>query len=217
MTEKPEVPLTAGIALTEGELLLTAVVGKRIPRRAWSSVNEMSHLVAEAERVVLAARSQAESLRRRAYTQGRALGVAQGQAEAAGYIVDAQRQARELIDASEQRIIGLAVSIVQHIAPELNQNGELVAALAAQALSAVHEERHLQVNVSRGAERATKTLLERWQQMHPEVESVQVSVDPELEPFACVVESELGRIEVRLSEQLEAVHERLVAAAEAGT
>jgi type III secretion protein L len=217
MTEEPEVPPTASIALTDCEPLLTAVAGKRIPRRAWSSVNEMNHLVTEAGRIVEAARSQVELLRRRAYTEGRALGVAQGQAEAVRHIVDAQRQARELIDASEQRIIALVVSIVEQIAPQLNKDGELVAALAAKALSAILEERQLRVNVSAGAEYATKTLLERWQQTHPEVESVQVSVDPQLEPFACVVESELGRIEVRLSEQLEAVRARLVAAAEAGT
>ena len=206
----PENPMT-GIALSDCESVLIAVEGQRIPRRAWSSVDEMSRILSEAGRVLENARRQAELLRRRAYNEGRAAGLAWAQAQAVSEVLEVQRQAREFMDYSGQRIIALAVSIVTHIAPRLGQ-GELVAALAAEALNAVHEERHLSIHVSTGAEPATRAMLEKWQLGHPEVETVQVLADPHLEPFACVVESELGRIEVGLSAQLETVREGLVAA-----
>ena len=60
---------------------------------------------------------------------------------------------------------------------------------------------------------ATAAMLDRWRNQHPQVETAQVSVDPHLEPFTCVVESELGRIEAGLPAQLEAVRDRLSAAA----
>lgn len=201
-----------GIALTDCEPVLMAVAGQRIPRQAWSSVDEMSQILGKAGRVLENARRQAELLRRRAFNEGRAAGIARAQAQAVREVLEVQRQAREFMDSSEERIIALAVSIVTHIAPRLGQ-GELVAALAAEALSDVHEERHLSVHVSTGAEQATRAMLEKWQQGHPEVETVQVLADPHLEPFACVVESELGRIEVGLPAQLETVREGLIAAA----
>jgi flagellar biosynthesis/type III secretory pathway protein FliH len=53
-------------------------------------------------------------------------------------------------------------------------------------------------------------MLAQWQQAHPEA-IVQVLVDPELEPFGCVIESEQGRIELGLQRRLEAIKAELSA------
>lgn len=201
MTEKKE----TGVALTDAQLLLTAVSGQRIPRRAWSGVNDLGQLITEA-------RAMAEDTRQRAQAEGYAQGVERGQAEAMRYVAEAQQQAREFIAASEARIIALVVSIVERIAPQLNRDGELVAAMAAQALDAVEEEQYLRVNVGAGSEQAAQAMLEQWRQAHPAVKGAQVAVDPNLGPYDCVIESELGRIEVHLAEQLEAVRKILLAA-----
>jgi type III secretion protein L len=201
-----------GIALTDADLVLSAVAGQRIPRRAWSSVEDLGKLITEARQILENARQQAQSLRRQAQTEGHARGVELGQAEAMRYVLEAQQQAREFIAASEARIVALVVSVVQHIAPQLNKEGELVAAMAARALETVTEEQYLRINVSAIAERAARTMLEQWRQEHPSIKSAQVAVDPELGPYACVIESELGHIEVRLAEQLEAVREGLLSA-----
>jgi type III secretion protein L len=204
--------LTTTIALTDSERLLTAVAGQRIPRHAWAQVSEMSGLLGEAGRVLQTAKRQAELLQRRAYFDGRAAGVAHAQSEAIKHVLDAQKQARELVAASELRIVELAVSIVARIVPRLDQ-GELVAALAAEGLAAIREERHICVRVSSAAEKSTREMLDRWQAAHPEIETVELVTDPLLDPMACVVETELGRIEVGLSAQLEAVRTTLAAVA----
>ena len=200
------------IAIADSEPILTAVAGQRIPRRAWGDVTQLNNLLSEASRILQSAKRQAELLQRRAYFDGRAAGLAHAQSEAIKHVLEAQRQARELVAASELRIVELAVSIVARIAPRLDQ-GELVAALAAEGLAAIQEERHVCVRISSAAEKATRAMLDRWQLAHPEVETIDMVIDPSLDPMACVIETELGRIEVGLPVQLEAVRTALNAVA----
>jgi type III secretion protein L len=203
--------LTA-IAITESEPILTAIAGQRIPRRAWAEVNQLNNLLSEAARILQSAKRQAELLQRRAYFDGRAAGLAHAQSEAVKHVLEAQKQARDLVAASELRIVELAVSIVARIAPRLGQ-GELVAALAAEGLAAIQEERHVCVRISSAAEKATRAMLDRWQLAHPEVETIDMVIDPSLDPMVCVIETELGRIEVGLPVQLETVRTALNAVA----
>jgi type III secretion protein L len=199
------------IALADSQPILTAVAGQRIPRHAWANVNEMSGLINEAGRILQTAKRQAELLQRRAYYDGRAAGAAQAQAEAIKHVLDAQRQVRELINASEARIVELAVSIVAHIAPRLDQ-GELIAALAAKGMAALCEERHVCIRFGQAAEKSMRSMLDKWQTAHPEFGSVELLVDPQLDPLTCVIETELGRIEVGLAAQLEGVRSGLLTA-----
>ena len=192
------------IAITDSEAILTAVAGQRIPRRAWGDVTQLSHVLTEADRTLQSAKRQAELLQRRAYFDGRAAGLVNAQSEAVKHIVEAQRQARDLLAGSQARIVDLAVSIVARIAPSLDQS-ELVTALATQGLAALREERRVTVRIGNTAEKAVRAMLDRWQLEHPEVETVDMVIDPSMEPMACVVETELGRIELGLPVQLEAI------------
>ena len=192
------------IAITDSEAILTAVAGQRIPRRAWGDVTQLSHVLTEADSALQSARRQAELLQRRAYFDGKAAGLANAQAEAIKHILDAQRQARELVTQSQTRIVGLAVSLVARVAPGLDQ-GELVTALATRGLAAIQDERRVTVRIGSSAEKAVRTMLDRWQLEHPEVESVDMVIDPALDPMGCRIETELGRIDVGLPVQLEAL------------
>ena len=192
------------IAITDSGPILKAVAGQRIPRRAWGEVTQLNSLLSEAERILASAKKQSELLQRRAYFDGRAAGLANAQSEAVKHIIEAQKQARELIEASELRIVELAVSIVARIAPRLDQ-GELVAALAAEGLAAIQEERHVSVRVNSATEKAIRAMLDRWQLAHPEVQTVDMVIDATLDPLVCVIETELGRIEVGLPVQLETI------------
>ena len=200
------------ISITDSGSILTAIAGQRIPRRAWGEVTELNHMLGEAERILHSAKRQAELLQRRAYYDGRAAGLASAQSEAIKYVLEAQKQAREIIASSELRIVELAVSIVARIASKLDQ-GELVASLAAEGLAALQEERHVCVRISSAAEKSTRAMLDRWQLAHPEVQTIDMVIDPALDPLACVIETELGRIEVGFPVQLEAIRAALSAVA----
>jgi type III secretion protein L len=200
------------ITLTDSAPMLNAVSGQRIPRRAWAEVGELNSLLSEASRTLQSVKRQTELLQRRAYFDGRAAGMSNAQSEAIKYVLEAQKQARELVANSEVRIVELAVAIVARIVPRLDQT-EVISALVAEAMAAIREERHVVVRVNSTAEKATRTMLDRWQCAHPELEKVDLVIDPALEPTACIVETELGRIEVGFAAQLEAVRTALVAVA----
>jgi len=200
------------IVLTDREAVLTAVAGRRIPRRAWADTSEMSRLLFEAGNIVRAAERRADEVIEQARTEGHAQGLAQAQAQMARHLLDAQRQAHEFLEDSQQRIVALAIAIIERIAPTLGE-AQVVAALAEEALGTLQAEKYLRIRVTAPAADATQDMLEQWRSEHPQVETAQVAVDPHLAPFTCVVESELGRIEAGLPAQLDAVREKLVAVA----
>jgi flagellar biosynthesis/type III secretory pathway protein FliH len=174
-----------------------------VPSRASSDGVEFAPILNEAGRILRSVKQQAESLQRRAYRDGRAAGFARAQTESAEHMLAAQRKARAFVEDSERHIIGLAISIVARIAPTLGE-GDLVATMLAETLNTVIAERELRVSVRYGAVTATRAMLARWQQSHP-LAIVQVLVDPRLDPFACVIESEQGRVELSLYSRLEAI------------
>jgi len=200
------------IALTDREAVLTAVAGTRIPRRAWADTSEMSRLLFEAGNIVRAAESRADAVIEQARVEGCARGLAQAQSLMAQHLLDAQRQAHEFLEASQQRVVGLAVAILERIAPTLGE-AQVVAALAQEALSTLQAEKYLRIRVTAAAADATQEMLESWRSEHPHVETAQILADPHLAPFTCVVESELGRIEAGLSAQLDAIRAKLMAVA----
>jgi ATP synthase in type III secretion protein N len=192
------------IAITDAEAMLTAMAGQRIPRRAWGDVTQLSNVLAEADRTLQSAKRQSELLQRRAYFDGRAAGISNAQSEAIKHILEAQRQVRELLSSSDARIVELAVAIVERMAPRLERS-ELVTALAAEGLAAIREERHITVRIGSSAEKSVRAMLDKWQLEHAQVEKVDMVIDPGLQAMACVIETELGRIEVGLPVQLEAI------------
>jgi flagellar biosynthesis/type III secretory pathway protein FliH len=150
-------------------------------------------------------------MQRRAYMDGHAAGFARAQAETARQALEAQLRAREFVDASGQHIVSMALASIERIASTLGP-ATVVTALLVDAMDAIKAERYLQVLVSQSAVKATRAMLARWQQEHPQV-AVHVLVDPQLEPFGYAIESELGCIELGLRKQLEAVREELTAEA----
>lgn len=192
------------LVLTDREPLRAALAGSRIPRRAWAEVESLVQVLEEARVALAEARHNAQSIREQAFATGYAEGAAQAQAAAARHLAEAQQVARKFAQASQQRIVTLALGILTRIAPMLGQN-EWVPALLTEALGAVTAQESLRVSVAPGAVAATEAVLAQWQRQHGRLEPVRVVADPALETFGCVVESELGRIEAGLSAQLAAV------------
>jgi flagellar biosynthesis/type III secretory pathway protein FliH len=181
------------------------------PRATPPEIADMTTLLNQATHILEKVRNQAEFLRRRAYTDGQAAGFAKAQAEAARYLVEAQKEAQKFVSASEAHVVWLAVSILERIAPLLDE-AKLVAALAVEATRAIRGAQHLRIYVHGGAVQATRAMLAQQQHEDPTMD-FSVLVDPKLQPFDCVVESELGRIEVGLSARLNAVRDELSSSA----
>jgi flagellar biosynthesis/type III secretory pathway protein FliH len=178
-----------------------------IPPRGSSDGAEFAPILSDAGRILQFVRHQTESLQRRAYSEGRAAGFARAQVESAAHVLIAQRKARSFVEDSEQHIIELALSIVARVAAKLDE-ASVVAALLADALNTSVAEHELRVSVRHVAVTAVRTMLARWQQAHPKA-VVQVLIDPQLQPFVCVIESEKGRVELSLRGKLEEIRAEL--------
>ena len=200
------------IALADCSSLRVAVAGARIPRQAWAEIADLSRVLHEAKAILADAHEAAKSIRAQAYAAGYAQGAAQAQALAARHMVDAQRVALEFVEASQQRIVALSLRILARVAPRFGQS-ELVPALLLEALKAATTEQPLHVYVAPGAMDAAKAVLAEWQREHALTEAPQVIEDAGLEPFGCIVESALGRIDAGLGIQLAAVRDVLATAA----
>jgi flagellar biosynthesis/type III secretory pathway protein FliH len=174
-------------------------------------VRRLTRILADATSILGTLRQQAQNMQRRAYMDGHAAGFARAQAETARQALEAQLKAREFVDASGQHIVSMALASIERIASTLGP-ATMVTAMLIDAMDAIKAERYLQVLVSQSAVKATRAMLARWQQQHPQV-AVHVLVDPQLEPFDYAIESELGCIELGLRKQLEAVREELTAEA----
>jgi flagellar biosynthesis/type III secretory pathway protein FliH len=189
------------------------VADEGIRTRVSSDIARLTQLLADATRILRSLRQQAQSLQRRAYMDGHAAGFARAQAETVRQVLEAQLKAREFADASGQHIVSMALASVERMASRLGP-ATVVTALLTDALNTIKTERELRVRVSQSAVKATRAMLARWQVEHPQT-VVQVLVDPQLEPFGCEIESELGRIELGLRKQLVATGEELTGAAAA--
>lgn len=180
---------------------------ERIPTQAWSDITGLTRILADATGILSSLRQQAQQLQRRAYMDGHAAGFARAQAETVRQALEAQVKAREFVDAAGRHVVSMALASVQRMASTLGP-ATMVTALLTDALDTIKTARHLRVNVSQSAVKATRAMLARWQSERPYIE-VEVLVDPQLEPFGCVIESELGRIELGLRKRLEAIREEL--------
>jgi flagellar biosynthesis/type III secretory pathway protein FliH len=181
---------------------------QQLPREPFD-IAGLTRILADATCILSSLRQQAQSLQRRAYMDGHAAGFARAQAETVRQALEAQVKAREFVDASRQQIVSMALASVERMAARLGP-ATVVTALLTDAMDAIKTERQLRVNVSQSAVKATRAMLARWQREHPQV-VVQVLVDPQLEPFGCAIESELGCIELGLRRQLETIRAELSA------
>lgn len=168
----------------------------------------LSRILAEAANIVQLLRQQAQQLRRRAYMDGYAAGYERAQAETVRQALEAHARSREFVDSAQEHIITMALASLESVASRLG-SATMVTAMLTDALEGIRTERQLKVSVSRGAAKATRAMLARWQADHPGTE-VQVLVDPRLEPFACEIESELGRITLGLPKRIAPMSEELV-------
>ncbi len=175
----------------------------RNPTGASPDIAGLSQLLAEAANIVQYLRQQAQQLRRRAYTDGYTAGYERAQAETVRQALEAQTRSREFVDSAQQHIVSMALASLESVASRLG-SATMVIAMLTDALEGIRTERQLKISVSRGAAKATRAMLARWQADHPDTD-IQVLVDPRLAPFGCEIESELGRITLGLPKRIAAI------------
>ena len=184
----------------------------RIPAAAAGELEELGRVVTQLNELWADAEREAAALRERAREEGYAAGREEALGELAAGLADAQERARRFADASESRVVSIAVAVVRKILPSLADQ-HAVAELATDAVQSAHADPGTTVYVHPAAASSVRARLEAWARDHGGRGVPHVTGDDRLGAEDVVVESASGTIRAGLSERLEAVEGTLRKAA----
>jgi type III secretion protein L len=136
--------------------------------------------------------------------RGFAVGSREGLVQCAEQIVQVEAKAARYIEALDDKLVRLAIEVVRRVAPRVGA-GQIVPDLVEQALKEVRAERFLVVRVHPDNHASVTRRVEELKQAYPMIEFIDVLPDPQLDSFACVLESEAGLVRADLSVQLDAI------------
>ncbi len=189
--------------LGEGELFSD---GPRVSAAAAQWIGDAQALVEaardEAREIVAAAYTEAEMIRRHAQEQGQAQGLAQGQQEMSARLLEIAVNADRYVHDLEPVLVDAVTFAVGKLVGDVG-----FAPLIERAVLCVRERignadgltLRVPPPLVATAQEATRALIERHGLLLP----LRVEADPGLAHEQCVVESSLGRAQLRLDEQLE--------------
>lgn len=194
----------ASVAATDRRDLRLAVTGPVIKRAAWQSLERAEAALALIDEVRRKVEREAAALRETAMAEGRAEGRRTGLAEVAVELDRIHAANRALLAHEDGRVVELALAIVARIAPRLDAN-QLLPPLVDAAVAEIQAEQVLQIRVAPAVAPAVEADLDRLRADHPHIAAFQVVADEMLAPTDCVLQSESGRVEAGLHEQLAAI------------
>jgi flagellar assembly protein FliH len=124
-----------------------------------------------------------------------------------GAITELASAQSRVLEATAGQLATLAAMIARRvIARELALAPDVLTNLVREALDALSEQTELRVRVGRGFSGAVDGL---EQSLAAEIPSLRVRVDPSLEDYACIVETELGQVDESIEKRLEKLLEAL--------
>jgi type III secretion protein L len=136
--------------------------------------------------------------------RGFAVGSREGLVQCAEQLVQVEAEAARYIEALDDKLVRLAIEVVRRVAPRIGSN-QMVPELVEQALKEVRAERFLVVRVHPDNHASVTRRVEELKHSYPMIEFIDVLSDPQLDAFACVLESEAGMVRADLSVQLDAI------------
>jgi flagellar biosynthesis/type III secretory pathway protein FliH len=144
-------------------------------------------------------------------------GLERAATECTGRLLGYERSHHEALAQRQQDVIEATLMVLERIAPALAA-GELVGALARQAIQEARQARHLVIKVHPGALPAIESELESWRRSCTWLESLRAIGDDTLREDDCVLESPHGFVNAGWRTQLAAIRSLMaglgVAAAE---
>ena len=185
-----------------------SVAGTVVRREAWATLEQTSALLEKAEELRRRTANESRAAEQAAYAKGHAEGRAAGLAEIAAQHLQLQQTFADMLGSADRRAVHLALAIVARIAPRLEKQ-QLVVALIDAAVGEIQAEQFLQIRVHPDAVAAVQAEAERWRQHYPGLQAVQCIGDDTLAPTGCVLQSEFGRVDAGLDEQLAAIADAL--------
>lgn len=172
----------------------------------------------EGERIVEAARHEAELIRKEAQEEyerkrqeGFQKGLEEGKAEISERIVETLGQSAAYFSKVEDAMVDMVVRSIRNVLGEMNQR-EIVERVVHRALESTRNESHVTVRVSPSQAEWLKTRVNSILQSFPKVQFLNIQPDNRLPEDGCVLETEIGVVDATLETQLKAIEKALIRA-----
>ncbi|KPJ69784.1 hypothetical protein AMJ44_02425 [candidate division WOR-1 bacterium DG_54_3] len=174
---------------------------------------KISRVRSEAERIIDQAMKESEAIREEARESGRQEGRAEASSrieEAMETLNQAVKERKNIIKDAEQEILRLALKVAEQIIrSEVSLHRDVCLNIVAEAISRVSDREQIIVKVNREDAEYLKRYKDRLAGMLDGVKSFSILEDSGIEPGGCVIETNLGFIDSKISTKLKSIEESL--------
>lgn len=169
----------------------------------------------EAENIVKKAEQEAQKIREEARQEGIKLGKEEGKKEYEDKIKEALevlnkavKERKKIIKDSESEILRLSLKAAEQIIrSEVSLHRDVCLNIVSEAISRVSDREQIIVRVNREDSEYIKKFKDRLTSMLDGVKSFSVLEDSSVEPGGCVIETNLGYVDARISTKIKALAE----------
>lgn len=174
---------------------------------------KISKVKSEAERIISEAVQKADAIREEARDAGKEEGRAEVSSrieEAMETLNQAVKERKTIVKDAEQEILRLALKIAEQIIrSEVSLHRDVSLNIVAEAISRVSDREQIIVKASREDAEYLKRYKDRLAGMLDGVKSFSILEDAGVEPGGCVIETNLGFIDAKISTKLKSIEEAL--------
>ncbi|MDD5382850.1 MAG: FliH/SctL family protein [Candidatus Margulisbacteria bacterium] len=185
-----------------------ATAGPAVP-----TATEIPKAKSEAQKIIDNALKEAEAIREEARQAGREEGRSESSArieEALETLNQAVKERKNIIKDSEAEILRLAIKVAEQIIrSEVSLHRDVSLNIVAEAISRISDREQIIVRVNREDAEYIKRYKDRIAGIMDGVKSFSILEDANIEPGGCIIETNLGFIDAKISTKLKSIEEAL--------
>jgi len=194
--------------LIDGERFKVALGSPIVKADAFQALNDARALIQACEALEARLLEEGRQAREAARAEGFAQGRREADAQCAERLAEIEIEAARYLGALDDKLARLVMQVIRRIAPRVGAR-QVVPDLVEEALKEVRAERFLVIRVHPDCCEAVKQRLQEIKQAYPMFDLADVHADPEIDAFACSLESEAGVVRADLEVQLAAIERAL--------
>lgn len=156
--------------------------------------------VAQSDSIIQAAQSAFEAEKKRGHKEG----WDAAKVEQSTHMIDIISQTIDYFAKVEVQMVDLVMDAVKRIASDFD-NREKVIKVVRNSLSLVRNQKFITVKVNPSQMSAIEFSVKEILEAYPAIEHIDIASDPGVSEDACIIESDIGRIEASMEGQLEAL------------
>lgn len=174
---------------------------------------KISKVKSEAERIINEAMQKTDAIREEARDAGREEGRAEASSrieEALETLNQAVKERKNIIKDAEQEILRLAIKTAEQIIrSEVSLHRDVCLNIVAEAISRVSDREQIIVKANREDAEYLKRYKDRLAGMLDGVKSFSILEDANVEPGGCVIETNLGFVDAKISTKIKSIEAAL--------